>query len=49
VSPAFARELNHVFEAKRARGHELTLDAVRARPLWIKLRNRLARLFSPWL
>ena len=42
-------ELDRLLDAKVAEGRPLTLDAVNARPLPVRLRDGVARLFSPYL
>ena len=42
-------ELDRLLDAKVASGRHLTLDAVNARPLPMRLRDGIARLFSPYL
>ena len=42
-------ELDRLLDAKVASGRQLTLDAVNARPLPMRLRDGIARLFSPYL
>jgi hypothetical protein len=41
--------LEEIFAAKKATARELTLDDLRARPWWMKLRDGLARLAQPYL
>ena len=42
-------QLDRLLDAKVAEGRPLTLDAVNARPLPVRLRDGVARLFSPYL
>jgi cardiolipin synthase len=44
-----AAELNLVIDAKVRDGERLTMEAVEARGLPVKLRDGVARLFSPYL
>ncbi len=44
-----ALRLGDIFEAKRREASEVTLDRVNSRPLPVKLRDGVARLFSPYL
>jgi cardiolipin synthase len=45
----FASEMAAVIQGKLHRAHEVTLAEVDARPLPAKLRDAIARLFSPYL
>lgn len=45
----FADKLNKIIDAKLADAREITLEEVNSRPLHIRLRDGLARLFSPYL
>jgi cardiolipin synthase len=47
--PRLAVELAEFFDERRAAACEITLEAVRGRPLPVKLRDGVARLFSPYL
>lgn len=47
--PALARQLIEIFEAKRARARQVTLEEVDARSLPARLRDGVARLFTPYL
>lgn len=47
--PALAREIGAHLAEKRAASRELTLAEVDARPLTIRLRDGIARLFMPYL
>lgn len=44
-----AAQLAHLVQDKLARSREITLEEVDARPLWIKLRDGVARLAQPYL
>ncbi|MEP4379748.1 MAG: phospholipase D-like domain-containing protein [Alphaproteobacteria bacterium] len=46
---AFVEELSESFEAERDRARLLTLDELGARSLSVRLRDGVARLFSPYL
>jgi cardiolipin synthase len=46
---AFATEMEQIFAKKISNGREVTLAEMDARPLLIKLRDAIARLFSPYL
>jgi cardiolipin synthase len=46
---AFVDELSNEFEAERKRARRLTLDELGARSLPVRLRDGVARLFSPYL
>jgi cardiolipin synthase len=48
-SAAFVDELSGEFEAERNRARRLTLDELGARSLPVRLRDGVARLFSPYL
>lgn len=45
----FAEKIDRVISEKIARSRVLTLEAVEARPFWMKFRDSLARLGSPYL
>lgn len=45
----FAAEMDRIFAQKIAGAREITLAEMDGRPLWIKLRDAIARLFSPYL
>lgn len=47
--PGLASTLSGIAEGRRGIARRLTLDEVRDRPLGLKLRDSLARLFSPYL
>jgi cardiolipin synthase len=47
--PALAKKLNAIIDAKIARGKRLRVDALTARPVWIRLRDAAARLMMPYL
>ncbi|WP_152052975.1 cardiolipin synthase [Tautonia marina] len=47
--PDLAAEINRFLEDRRRHSCELTLDSLRRRSLPLKLRDNLARLFSPYL
>ncbi|MBL8629937.1 MAG: cardiolipin synthase [Rhodospirillaceae bacterium] len=49
VDPALGGELERYFDGKKALARELQLQTVQATPLWMRLRNNFARLFSPYL
>ncbi len=44
-----AFKLAEIFEQKKSRSHAVTLEDLRSRPTGVLLRNRIARLFSPYL
>jgi cardiolipin synthase len=44
-----AEKMEAVLQEKKVNAWELTLDEVLARNIFIKLRNRFFRLFSPYL
>lgn len=46
---ALAARLGDLFEDERAASRQLTVEQVRARPMLIRLRDGMARLFSPYL
>ncbi len=46
---ALAQQLNEIFDNKQRQAREITLAEVNSRPLPIKLRDGVARLFSPYL
>lgn len=46
---AFVDELSNEFAAERSRARRLTLDELHARSLPVRLRDGVARLFSPYL
>lgn len=48
-SEELATQLVELFEARRDRGTELTVDALLDRPLPVQLRDGLAHLFAPYL
>jgi cardiolipin synthase len=45
----FATEMEQIFARKLASAREVTLNEMDSRPLLIKLRDSVARLFSPYL
>jgi len=47
--PELLRELDREFARKRSHAREITLGAQDGRPLWTRLRDGTARLFSPYL
>lgn len=47
--PTFASKLDNFFTSRLADAREITLADVDARPLWAKLRDGFARLFTPYL
>jgi cardiolipin synthase len=47
--PALGQELNAIIDAKIARGNKLSMAALIARPVWIRLRDAAARLMMPYL
>lgn len=47
--PALGRRLRYVFEDRLARARELSLAELQGRPLYIRLRDGLAGLFTPYL
>jgi cardiolipin synthase len=47
--PALAAQLAALAEERRREGHELTLAEVDARPFPVRVRDGVARLFSPYL
>jgi cardiolipin synthase len=47
--PAFVSEVVRLIDARRERATPLTLESARSRPLWVKFRDELARLGSPYL
>jgi cardiolipin synthase len=47
--PALTHKLNAVIDAKIARGKTLSVAALLARPVWIRLRDAAARLMMPYL
>jgi cardiolipin synthase A/B len=47
--PGFTMKLERHFAATKKRSRILTLAEMDGKPLWVKVRNRLARLFSPFL
>lgn len=49
VSDDLAERLCHIFEKKKAAAEEVSLDVIRNRPALVRLRNGIARLFSPYL
>jgi cardiolipin synthase A/B len=44
-----ASRLDQIFGARLASARQLTLEQINNRPLWIKLRDAAARLFTPYL
>lgn len=48
-SPDLAAQLLAIFERRRDRGVELTVDALLNRPLLLQVRDGLAHLFAPYL
>ncbi|MCP4037829.1 MAG: cardiolipin synthase, partial [bacterium] len=46
---AFPRELECHFEQALAQSTEVSLEQLEARPLWMRLRDAFAALFSPYL
>jgi len=46
---AFTQQLRALIDAKLARAHEITLSDVDGRPLWMRLRDGVARLATPYL
>lgn len=48
-STLFGAELAQLIEQRRQCGYRLTLQQVKARPLWKRLRNGVVRLLSPYL
>lgn len=48
-SPEFASEMEVLFEARRDRSEELTLDGLLDRPVWRRVRDGIAHLFTPYL
>lgn len=49
ADPDLAQTLTRYFADKRNKSHEVSLAAVRAAPLYVRLRNNFVRLFSPYL
>jgi cardiolipin synthase len=49
VSSDLAHQLNDVFAEKRRAGKLVALDVVQSRSVWARIRNRVARLLSPYL
>ena len=47
--PALGQALNAIIDAKIARGNRLSVAALLARPVWIRLRDAAARLMMPYL
>jgi cardiolipin synthase len=47
--PDLASQLSQLVECRRRSAEPLTLDGVRGRSIGLKLRDSLARLFSPYL
>lgn len=47
--PPVASRLGRLFEEKRDAAREVSLEDLRSRPLFVKLRDGVARLFSPYL
>ena len=48
-NPKLVQELEGIFVRKRQGGRELHLKELDARPIWVRLRDGTARLFSPYL
>jgi cardiolipin synthase A/B len=49
LDAALGSELEEYFKSKKAKSRQVSLDAVKAAPLYIKLRNNFIRLFGPYL
>jgi cardiolipin synthase len=49
LDAALAAALQGYFVAKKAKARQVSLEAVRAAPLYVKLRNNFVRLFAPYL
>jgi cardiolipin synthase len=49
VDSAMGAELERYFDGKKASARHLELQTVQSMPLWMRLRNNFARLFSPYL
>ena len=47
--PTLADKLIHLVEARRELAEEVHLSEIRERSIFLKLRDNLARLFSPYL
>jgi cardiolipin synthase len=47
--PDLASQISRLVECRRQAAEPLTLDDVRGRSIGLKLRDSLARLFSPYL
>ena len=47
--PALGRRLRYLLGERQAAARPLTLAELRARPLWARLRDNLAGLFTPYL
>lgn len=48
-SEALVDGLSAVFDAERDASHRLTMDEIRSRPILVRLRDGIARLFAPYL
>ena len=44
-----AEQMETIIQAKKSTASELTLEEVLSRNIFVKLRNRFFRLFSPYL
>jgi cardiolipin synthase len=49
LNAALGAQLQGYFSAKKAKARQVSLEAVKAAPLYIKLRNNFVRLFGPYL
>lgn len=47
--PALGRRLRYVIGDRQAQARPLTLEELRSRPLWVRLRDGLAGIFTPYL
>ena len=47
--PGLVQQLDAIIDAKIARGKALSISALIARPVWIRLRDAAARLMMPYL